>query len=136
MQAALLVVFYFITPILINFICYKYSFAKKIGAVLFAYLLGLIVGNVGIFPEASLYLQELISNKDIDISTAYIQDLVNKGVLANSDLAFYSLYSLQDSVIMSLNISLFVGQYLGLGKFSDASVQQYVFPVFSLTCLH
>ncbi|MBT3801054.1 MAG: DUF819 family protein [Bacteroidetes bacterium] len=96
MQAALLIVFYFITPILINFLCYRFSLLKKVGAILIAYLLGLIVGNIGIFPEASLFLRELIANKNIDISIPYLQELVNAGTLAESDLQYYSMYSIQD----------------------------------------
>ncbi|MBL6963884.1 MAG: DUF819 family protein [Bacteroidetes bacterium] len=98
MQSALLIIFYFFTPILINFICYKYSFARKIGAVLFAYLIGLIIGNVGIFPEASLYLRELITNSDIKLTSSYLQGLEKQGLISGSDLSFYSLYTLRDTL--------------------------------------
>ncbi len=48
---ALLVLFYFGLPWLIILLTLKSEFAHKIGAVVIAYTIGLIVGNIGIIPE-------------------------------------------------------------------------------------
>jgi uncharacterized membrane protein len=134
MQIALLIVFYLLAPLFINLLCYKYDIVKKIGAVLLAYILGLILGNVGLFPEASLNLREMMANHDLKITGEYIQQLIANGQLTAEDAQYYQMYRLQDTfttitialalplLLLSLNIrswfrvagKTFLSLFLGL----------------------
>ncbi len=60
MIAALIVLFYFLTPFLILHLCHKFPFVNKLGAILIAYLVGIIVGITKIIPEEYTGLQEMI----------------------------------------------------------------------------
>lgn len=50
MAAALLIVFYVFTPLLILWLCRRYRWIDRLGAVIVAYLIGLILGNSGLLP--------------------------------------------------------------------------------------
>ncbi|MCP4107082.1 MAG: DUF819 family protein [Desulfobacteraceae bacterium] len=41
---------YLLFPALVIFLCYKYPFANKIGAVVICYVAGITIGNLGFFP--------------------------------------------------------------------------------------
>ena len=49
----LLVLFYLLFPLVIIFLCKKWSLLRKFGTIVLAYLFGLIIGTSGIFPEGS-----------------------------------------------------------------------------------
>jgi uncharacterized membrane protein len=60
MTTAILILFYFLSPALIIHFAGKYLLIKKAGTVLIAYLVGLIVGNIGIIPASAYNLQDTI----------------------------------------------------------------------------
>ena len=66
---------YLISPLIINYIVYKSSFLRRVGAIVIAYLIGLIIGNAGLFPEASKSMVELINDKDIILTGKLINEL-------------------------------------------------------------
>lgn len=49
----LLVLFYFTFPLIIIYICKKWSIIQKLGTIVLAYGFGLFLGSVGLFPEGS-----------------------------------------------------------------------------------
>ncbi len=51
MPLPLVILIYLLFPALVIFLCYKYPFFNKIGAVVICYIVGITIGNVGIFPE-------------------------------------------------------------------------------------
>ena len=55
-----LVLFYFLTPFFILYLCHKFPFVNKLGAVLIAYLAGIILGVFNIVPPEYKQLQETI----------------------------------------------------------------------------
>lgn len=57
----LLVLFYLFSPLGILFLTGKVPVLRKVGAVILAYLLGLLVGNSGLLPEDSGKVQETIN---------------------------------------------------------------------------
>lgn len=96
-EIIILLVFYLTFPLLIIYLCNKWSVLKKLGTIVFAYLFGLFLGSSGIFPEGSYQyklalqgraalpgteLEQLISNGTIPVEDklvnqiAYIQDLI------------------------------------------------------------
>lgn len=68
MELAILTIFYVFAPLVILHLCHKYKFINKLGAVVIAYLIGLIVGNVGILPEGSSTVQDLITTITIPLA--------------------------------------------------------------------
>lgn len=55
-------------PVLIIYLCKISPFLNKIGAILLAYALGLIIGNVGILPGSSFKSLELITNITVPLA--------------------------------------------------------------------
>jgi len=60
METVLLVVFYLTFPAFLLYLCRKFSFLNKLGAILLAYAFGLILGNIGILPANSTKIIETI----------------------------------------------------------------------------
>lgn len=58
MGTAILVLFYFLFPVLILYLERKYDIIRKIGPVVICYGVGLLIGNIGILPEGMAGLQE------------------------------------------------------------------------------
>ncbi len=55
MATLLLVIFYVFSPMLILHLCHKYRFVNKIGAIVIAYAVGFVLGNLGILPGIEGY---------------------------------------------------------------------------------
>ncbi len=53
MKLIILALFYVLAPMLIIWLTQKYSWVNKIGAVVIAYGLGLVIGSIGLFPDTS-----------------------------------------------------------------------------------
>lgn len=96
MGIAGLLLFYLLIPFFINYLSFKYSIVQKVGTVLIAYLIGLILGNIGIFPEASQAMMELITNKDIKLTRVLVDNLFAEGTLTPDDVQYFKIYKLQD----------------------------------------
>ena len=60
MVAALLLLFYFLFPVLIIYLDKKYTLVSRIGTVVICYGIGLLVGNIGILPDGIAAFQENI----------------------------------------------------------------------------
>lgn len=61
--AVLLIVFYVTTPFLIIYLTKKFNFLNRVGAVVLAYLTGLIIGNTGILPSGSIGFKKLLGTR-------------------------------------------------------------------------
>lgn len=57
----ILVLFYVLSPLAILHLNHKYRFINRLGAVVVAYVVGIIAGNLGIIPESSRPVQEVIT---------------------------------------------------------------------------
>ena len=70
MATIALVIFYVFSPLLILHLCHKYRFVNKIGAVVIAYAVGFVMGNIGILPriEGLEGTQELLTTLTIPIA--------------------------------------------------------------------
>jgi len=125
---------YLISPLIINYMVYKSSFLRRVGAIVIAYLIGLIIGNAGLFPEASKSMVELINDKDIiltgelinelypgenfddtktiKVNKKLVEDLYEHGTLKDDDVTYYSIFHLQDNltgiaIVLALPLLLF-----------------------------
>lgn len=98
----LLILFFFLTPILLIYVCRISTTINKIGAIVLAYGLGLIIGNIGIFPSASDSYKELLGTKD-SIRSTEMQQYLQEGKITEDDVVFNQIRAAQSNVF---NISI------------------------------
>ncbi len=61
MDKILLVLFYVLSPMVILHLNHRYRFINKLGAVVVAYIVGIVAGNTGLITEDSRQIQEIIT---------------------------------------------------------------------------
>lgn len=82
------------------------------GAIMIAYVIGLLMGNIGILPEASQAVMELTTNKEIKLTKDLVNDLFAAGNLSETDVQYFDVFKLQDllttiSILFALPLLLF-----------------------------
>jgi uncharacterized membrane protein len=104
----LLILFYFAFPLVIIYMCKRWSGLKKLGSIVLAYGFGLLVGSIGLLPQGSdnykLALQGRAALPDTEIQT-----LLDGGTISRNDEYVNSIASAQDllvSVIVPLSFPL------------------------------
>ncbi len=100
----ILVLFYILFPVLLIFWTQKSPFINKVGAVVLAYGFGLLIGNIGIFPEASEVYRGLLEGKAA-LPSDKAGELFGQGIITSKDLYSNRISSLQD-MLMSITIPL------------------------------
>jgi len=105
----LLVLFYVLAPVFILYLDSRFTFVNKIGAVVVAYVLGFIVGNLGILPEGSDLVQEIITIITIPLAIPLL--LFSSNIKQWLKLAGSTALSLLFGLI-SVLIMVFVGFFL------------------------
>ena len=95
----LLIVFYVTFPVFLIWLTIKYPLFKKIGAIVMAYGIGIIIANVGILPKASdAFREDTITKVRSFIPKSEIDEMVAAGVLPESDIRANNVASIQDNV--------------------------------------
>lgn len=102
--ALTLVLFYLLTPVLLIYLTHISSTINKIGAVVLAYGIGLLIGNIGLFPKASEAYIRLLAGKAALPHSEMLNHLTN-GTLTQTDLHLNQIKSIQD-LIMSVAIPI------------------------------
>ena len=104
----LLIIFYFTFPLVIIYMCKRWSVLKKLGSIVLAYGFGLILGSIGILPHGSeayrLDLQGRAAIPDTEM-----QALLGSGTISQGDSYVNSIASTQDllvSIIVPLSFPL------------------------------
>lgn len=98
-----LIVFYVTFPIFLIWLTMKYSFFKKIGAIVLAYATGILIANVGILPRGSEAFREATVGQDrASIPKAEALELVKAGTLSERDLRVNSIAGIQDNMQTAL----------------------------------
>jgi len=64
----LLLIFYIFIPAFILWLSQKYALVNKVGPVILAYLIGIILGNSGLLPEGALNLQDTLSGVTVAVA--------------------------------------------------------------------
>ncbi|HPR59737.1 MAG TPA: hypothetical protein PLF35_02255, partial [Prolixibacteraceae bacterium] len=77
---------------------------KKIGAVVIAYIIGILAGNIGIFPQASDAFHEILGSKTALPHSEALQYLKD-GIICSSDVFLNQIRSVQD-LVMTLVIPI------------------------------
>ncbi len=81
----------------------KYSFFKKVGAIVLAYATGILIANVGILPRGSDAFREATIGQDrASIPKEEALELVRAGTLSERDLRVNSIAAVQDNMQTAL----------------------------------
>ena len=118
-----LVIFYVALPILLIYLTHISKTLNKVGAVVMAYIIGLVIGNVGIFPRPSAAFRELLAGK-ASLPTDQLSHYFSQGIITNNDLIANRIASIQDMImtiviplaIPLLLFSLDIKQWIKLAK--------------------
>ncbi len=108
LKILLLVIFYFAFPLVIIYLCKRWSLLKKLGSIVLAYGFGLILGSIGILPRGSEAYQFALQGRAA-IPDTEIQALIASGTISQSDGYVNSVASTQDllvSIIVPLSFPL------------------------------
>ncbi|HUW92044.1 MAG TPA: DUF819 family protein [Bacteroidales bacterium] len=128
----ILIIFYVTFPALLIWLTRKSTFLKKLGAIVLAYALGIILGNVGLLPKGSEAFRDTLisSHRDVIPNTEMVE-MVAAGTLTTRDISANNIKAIQNSVLtvivplaiplllFSLNIRRWL-RYAGKGFLSMA----------------
>lgn len=132
----LLFLFYMATPALILYLCQRFPFLDKIGSVILAYALGLILGNIGILPGLGEILNEKIINHP-QTDLVDVQSLVDQGVIKTKNMTAFQIYKLQDmllsvTVLLAIPLMLFSTNLKSWKKLAGKTILSLFIGLFSV----
>jgi len=104
MYTIILVLFYVLFPVVIIYFTERFTMVKRIGAVVIAYIFGLVLGNTGIFPAVSDAYNSLVQGK-VALPADQAQALFEQGKLTANDLLHNKIAFVQD-MLTTLTIPL------------------------------
>jgi len=113
-----LVLFYFLTPFLILYLCRRFAFLAKLGAVLIAYFFGLLIGGFGLLPEDSKAVQDIVTMITIPVAIPLL--LFSANIRAWAKLAKRTFISM---IIAMVSVVLFV--VIGFLLFKNANDAEF-----------
>ena len=105
MSITILLAFYILFPALVIYLCYRFSFFNKIGAVLLCYIAGITIGNSGILPVEVYGYQETAA--DVSVVLALPLLLFSLDIKRWSRLAGKTLLSMLLATVSIIIISVF-----------------------------
>ncbi len=108
LKITILVLFYFTFPLIIIYMCKRWSVLKKLGSIVLAYGFGLLLGSIGILPQGSDAYRLALQGKAA-LPDTELQALLAAGTISQYDSYVNSIASTQDllvSVIVPLAFPL------------------------------
>ena len=93
----ILIVFYVAFPLVIIYLCGKWSFLKKLGTIVIAYGFGLLLGSSGLFPQGSAQYKLALQGRSV-IPTEELQKMVDSGTIQSSDRFVNQIAMVQDLI--------------------------------------
>jgi uncharacterized membrane protein len=94
----LLVLFYFTFPLVIIYLCKKWSVLKKLGSIVLAYGFGLLIGSMGFLPQGSDAYRLALQGKAA-LPETEMQALLAAGTISQHDSFVNSVASTQDLLV-------------------------------------
>lgn len=124
MTTILLVLFFLLTPLLILRLCHRFSILNKIGAVVIAYILGFVLGNLGLLPliEGHARVQEMLTTLTIPIAIPLL--LFSSDIKKWTQIAGKTMLSLLfalTAVILAVVAGFFIFRNQGIQNLWDVS---------------
>ncbi|MDP4223029.1 MAG: DUF819 family protein [Bacteroidota bacterium] len=100
MKIVLLILFYLFFPLVIIWICKKWSFLKKLGTIVLAYAFGLLLGTIGVFPKGSDGYKLALADRpgEAALEVSVIETLISEGKAVPQDLMVNKIASVKDSL--------------------------------------
>lgn len=96
---ASLILFYLLVPVLLIYLTKISDTLKRIGAVVLAYIVGLLLGNIGIIPSPSENLMELLGGHRSFLPGDEFADYMNNPVFVETDAIYNNIAQLQDTIM-------------------------------------
>ncbi len=132
----LLIIFYLGAPVLIIYLTQLSGTLNKIGAVILAYVVGLVIGNTGIFPAPTMALRTLLGEKT-SVSPAHLLPYLERGEISQSDFFANQIAGIQDLLItivipLAIPLLLFSMDIRHWLKFAKGAMLSLVLGVLSL----
>jgi uncharacterized membrane protein len=93
----LLVLFYILFPLVIVFLCKKWSILQKLGTIVLAYLFGLIIGTAGILPKGSEGYR-LALQGDAALKKPVLEALIAEGKAVPEDIMANNIAGVQENL--------------------------------------
>ncbi len=93
----LLVLFYFFFPLIIIFLCKRWTFLQKFGTIVLAYAFGLLIGTAGILPQGSEGFKFALQNEP-SLSKPVLEALIAEGKAVPGDRLANDILALQDGI--------------------------------------
>jgi len=106
MPTPLLIIVYVLSPAVILYTCKRYKWVENVGSVLWAYLLGLILGNFNLLPQNASSIQDLMSTITVPLAIPLM--LFSSNIRDWKQMAKTTLLSLTAGVAGVL-IAIFLG---------------------------
>jgi uncharacterized membrane protein len=95
----LLVLFYFLFPVFIIWLCKNWSFLQKLGTIVLAYAFGLFIGTLGLFPEGSQgYKIALAESGDAVLKKPVMETLIAQGKALPKDISVNRIAAVHDNL--------------------------------------
>ncbi len=132
----LLAVFYLLTPLLILHLCHNYRFVNKLGAVIVAYIVGLLLGNIGLLPSMGNHLNDfLLINPNATAED--VEKLLADNMILKSDLLAFKIYQLRDmlmsiTILLAIPLMLFSANIKQWGKMAGKTIASLLIGLFSV----
>jgi uncharacterized membrane protein len=104
LKIVLLVIFYFSFPLVIIYLCKKWSFLQKVGSIVLAYAFGLLIGSTGILPQGSEGYKLATQGKG-PLPDTEVETLISQGKATHEDIFANRIARVQD-IIPSLVVPL------------------------------
>jgi uncharacterized membrane protein len=107
----LLACFYFAFPLLIIYICRRWSFFQKLGTIVLAYGFGLIIGTSGILPKGSDGYRFALQGDPV-LKKSLLETLISEGKAVPDDITANNIADIQDksytvSLLLAFPLLLF-----------------------------
>ncbi|MGD0754083.1 MAG: DUF819 family protein [Bacteroidales bacterium] len=96
-RIAILILFYFTFPLIIIYLCKKWSFLKKLGSIVLAYAFGLLIGSIGILPRGSSGYHLALQGRAA-IPRPELETLVRQGKAIEKDYYVNQIAQTQDLI--------------------------------------
>jgi uncharacterized membrane protein len=136
MTLIILAVFYVFTPLLILHLCHRFPFVNKLGAVIIAYLVGLIAGNIGLLPGMGTYLNEYLTINP-KATAGDVNALLSKGLISENELLAFNIYKLRDllmsiTILLAIPLMLFSANVKEWGRMAGNTLKSLLIGFFSV----
>ena len=109
MIPVLLILFYLIASALIVFLCSRFKWMNNVGAILWAYGLGLVIGSLHLLPEGSLKVQSSISDIAVPLAIPLLLfSLDFRRWVKLAKTTFLSMLTALAGVVIAISIGFFI----------------------------